>query len=179
MTINELPQWVHKLNVEHVIIAVPSDSHRIHRQALEMCSEIGVKAMTVPSYVDLISGKMTVSQIREIQLDDLLGRDPVVLDDDGLHGLLTGKVVLVTGAGGSIGSELCRQLIAFEPDRIVFLELNEFALYTIQEEFLPRFPKISMSFVIGDIKDHARMVQLFTQFRPSVVFHAAASPALE
>jgi FlaA1/EpsC-like NDP-sugar epimerase len=143
-------------------------------QALEMCSEIGVKAMTVPSYVDLISGKMTVSQIREIQLDDLLGRDPVVLDDDGLHGLLTGKVVLVTGAGGSIGSELCRQLIAFEPDRIVFLELNEFALYTIQEEFLPRFPKISMSFVIGDIKDHARMVQLFTQFRPSVVFHAAA-----
>lgn len=173
-TINELPQWVHKLNVEHVIIAVPSDSHRIHRQALEMCSEIGVKAMTVPSYVDLISGKMTVSQIREIQLDDLLGRDPVVLDDDGLHGLLTGKVVLVTGAGGSIGSELCRQLIAFEPDRIVFLELNEFALYTIQEEFLPRFPKISMSFVIGDIKDHARMVQLFTQFRPSVVFHAAA-----
>ena len=173
-TNNELPQWVHKLNVEHVIIAVPSDSHRIHRQALEMCSEIGVKAMTVPSYVDLISGKMTVSQIREIQLDDLLGRDPVVLDDDGLHGLLTGKVVLVTGAGGSIGSELCRQLIAFEPDRIVFLELNEFALYTIQEEFLPRFPKISMSFVIGDIKDHARMVQLFTQFRPSVVFHAAA-----
>ena len=173
-TINELPQWVHKLNVEHVIIAVPSDSHRIHRQALEMCSEIGVKAMTVPSYVDLISGKMTVSQIREIQLDDLLGRDPVVLDDDGLHGLLTGKVVLVTGAGGSIGSELCRQLIAFEPDRIVFLELNEFALYTIQEECLPRFPKISMSFVIGDIKDHARMVQLFTQFRPSVVFHAAA-----
>jgi FlaA1/EpsC-like NDP-sugar epimerase len=173
-TINELPQWVHKLNVEHVIIAVPSDSHRIHRQALEMCSEIGVKAMTVPSYVDLISGKMTVSQIREIQLDDLLGRDPVVLDDDGLHGLLTGKVVLVTGAGGSIGSELCRQLIAFEPDRIVFLELNEFALYTIQEEFLPRFPKISMSFVIGDIKDHARMVQLFTQFQPSVVFHAAA-----
>nr|MBP9871570.1 polysaccharide biosynthesis protein [Nitrosomonas sp.] len=165
---------IHKLNVEHVIIAVPSDSHRIHRQALEMCSEIGVKAMTVPSYVDLISGKMTVSQIREIQLDDLLGRDPVVLDDDGLHGLLTGKVVLVTGAGGSIGSELCRQLIAFEPDRIVFLELNEFALYTIQEEFLPRFPKISMSFVIGDIKDHARMVQLFTQFRPSVVFHAAA-----
>lgn len=173
-TINELPQWIHKLNVEHVIIAVPSDSHRIHRQALEMCSEIGVKAMTVPSYVDLISGKMTVSQIREIQLDDLLGRDPVVLDDDGLHGLLTGKVVLVTGAGGSIGSELCRQLIAFEPDRIVFLELNEFALYTIQEEFLPRFPKISMSFVIGDIKDHARMMQLFTQFRPSVVFHAAA-----
>lgn len=172
--INELPQWVQKLNVGHVIIAIPSVSHRIHRQALEMCSEIGVKAMTVPSYADLISGKTTVSQIREIELDDLLGRAPVVLDNDGLHGLLTGKVILVTGAGGSIGSELCRQLVAFEPDRIVFLELNEFALYSIQEEFLPRFPGICMSFVIGDIKDHARMAQLFAQFRPSVVFHAAA-----
>ena len=91
-----------------------------------------------------------------------------------MHGLLTGKVILVTGAGGSIGLELCRQLAAFEPNRIVFLELNEFALYSIQEEFLSRFPDMAMSFVIGDIKDHARMTQLFTQFRPSVVFHAAA-----
>lgn len=173
-TIKELPQWVQKLNVGHVIIAIPSVSRRIHRQALEMCSEIGVKAMTVPSYADLISGKTTVSQIREIQLDDLLGRAPVVLDDDGLHDLLTGKVILVTGAGGSIGSELCRQLVSFEPKRIIFVELSEFSLYTIQEEFLARYPAMNMSFVIGDIKDHARMTQLFTQFHPTVVFHAAA-----
>ncbi|UJP01746.1 MAG: polysaccharide biosynthesis protein [Nitrosomonas sp.] len=172
--IDELPHWVHTLNVEHVIIATPSVSRQIHRKALEMCSEIDVKAMTVPSYADLISGKAMVTNIREIQLDDLLGRAPVVLDDDGLHGLLTGKVILVTGAGGSIGSELCRQLAAFEPDRIVFLELNELALYSVQEEFLPRFPAMSMSFVIGDVKDRARMTQLFSQFRPAVVFHAAA-----
>jgi FlaA1/EpsC-like NDP-sugar epimerase len=172
--INELPHWVQKLNVGHVIIAIPSVPHRIHRHTLEMCSEIGVKAMTVPSFGDLISGKATVSKIREIELGDLLGRAPVVLDNDELHSLLTGKVILVTGAGGSIGSELCRQLIAFDPDRIIFLELNEFALYSIQEELLPRFPEIKMSYVIGDIKDHARMTQIFTQFRPSVVFHAAA-----
>ena len=172
--INELPQWVQKLNVGHVIIAMPSVSNRIHRHALEMCAEIGVKAMTVPSYIDLISGKTTVSQIREIELADLLGREPVILDDEGLHGLLTGKVVLVTGAGGSIGAELCRQIAAFSPSRIVFLELNEFALYDIQEEFIARAPGSQMSFVIGDIKDEVRMAQLFTQFKPSVVFHAAA-----
>lgn len=172
--IDELPHWVQKLDVGHVIIAIPSVPHRIHRHTLEMCSEIGVKAMTVPSYADLISGKTTVSMIREIELDDLLGRAPVVLDNDGLHGLLAGKVILVTGAGGSIGSELCRQIVAFGPDRIVFLELNELALYSIQEEFLLRFPGINLSFVLGDIKDQARMAQIFTQFQPSVVFHAAA-----
>ncbi len=172
--INDLPHWVQKLNVGHVIIAIPSVSRQIHRHALEMCSELGVKAMTVPSYVDLISGKTSVSQIREIELDDLLGRAPVVLDNEGLHGFLTDKTILVTGAGGSIGSELCRQIMSFQPDHLVFFELNEFALYGVQEEFLVRFPDTKLSFVIGDIKDKARLTQLFVQFKPSVVFHAAA-----
>ncbi|GJL74201.1 nucleoside-diphosphate sugar epimerase/dehydratase [Nitrosomonas sp.] len=172
--IDDLPHWVHKLNVGHVIIAMPSLSHRVHRHVLEMCSEMGIKAMIVPSYQDLISGKTTVSQIREIQLDDLLGRAPVVLDDEGLHGFLTGKTVLVTGAGGSIGAELCRQIIAFEPAHLVLFELNEYALYCVQEEFQAEFPDTPMSFVIGDIKDSARLEQLFIQFSPSVVFHAAA-----
>lgn len=173
-TLDDLPLWVHKLNVGHVIIAMPSLSHRMHRHILEMCSEISVKAMIVPSYQDLINGKTTVSQIREIQLDDLLGREPVVLDDEGLHGLLTGKTILVTGAGGSIGAELCRQIMAFEPARLVLFELNEYALYCIQEEFMASFPDTPMSFTIGNIKDRARLEQIFTQYHPSVVFHAAA-----
>ncbi|MCP5244958.1 MAG: polysaccharide biosynthesis protein [Burkholderiales bacterium] len=172
--IDNLPHWVQKLNVGHVIIAMPSLSHRMHRHILEMCSGMGVKAMIVPSYQDLINGKTTVSQIREIQLDDLLGRAPVVLDDEGLHGFLTGKTILITGVGGSIGAELCRQIIAFQPTHLVLLELNEYALYCVQEEFLANFPETSMSFVIGDIKDGARLEQLFKQFKPTVVFHAAA-----
>ena len=173
-TLDDLPHWVHKLNVGHVIIAMPALSHRMHRHILEMCSEIGVKAMIVPSYQDLISGKTTVSQIREIQLDDLLGREPVVLDDEGLHGLLTGKTILVTGAGGSIGAELCRQIIAFQPAHLVLFELNEYALYCIQEEFHANFPDTVMSFVIGDIKDEDRVEQILAQVHPSVIFHAAA-----
>lgn len=172
--INELPRWAHKLNVGHAIIAMPLVSHRVHRHALALCTEVGVKAMTVPSYIDLISGKTTVSQIRSIELDDLLGRAPVVLNDIGLHDLLSERTILITGAGGSIGSELCRQIMAFKPNRLVLLELNEFSLYSIEEEFRSTYPDINLSFVIGDVKDTARLQQLFSKFHPTVVFHAAA-----
>ena len=172
--IGDLPQWAQQLNVEHAIIAMPSATHGDRRRALEVCSAAGIKAMTVPSYDDLISGKITVSQIRNVELDDLLGRDPVVLDNAGLHGLLSGKAVLVTGAGGSIGSELCRQIAKFRPQRLILFELNEFALYQIEQEFRSDFPEMPMVFAIGDVKDPARLAQVFAQFHPAVVFHAAA-----
>jgi FlaA1/EpsC-like NDP-sugar epimerase len=172
--IDELPSLAKKLGVVHAIIAMPSANHRSRRQALEMCSSAGIKALTVPSYDDLISGKITVSQIRKVELDDLLGRDPVILDSAGLQGLLAGKNVLVTGAGGSIGSELCRQIAKFAPARLVLFELNEFALYNIEQEFHRDFPNMPMAFMIGDIKNSSRLTQVFEQFRPTVVFHAAA-----
>lgn len=172
--ITDLPVLAEKLDVSHAIIAMPSATHRERRRALDACSAAGVKALTVPSYDDLISGKITVSQIRNVELDDLLGRNPVALDNEGLYGLLEGKTVLVSGAGGSIGSELCRQITKFKPACLIFFELNEFALYNIEQEFCSRFPKMKMAFIIGDVKDQARLVQTFAQFRPAVVFHAAA-----
>ncbi len=172
--ITDLPVLAEKLDVSHAIIAMPSATHRERRRALDACSAAGVKALTVPSYDDLISGKITVSQIRNVELDDLLGRNPVALDNEGLYGLLEGKTVLVSGAGGSIGSELCRQITKFRPACLIFFELNEFALYNIEQEFRSRFPEMKMAFIIGDVKDQARLVQIFVQFRPAVVFHAAA-----
>ena len=191
--INDLPAIAEKLGVANAIIAMtatasdrrnahrsqldrrhPSRLHRDRRRALEMCSAAGVKALIVPSYDDLISGKITVSQIRTIELDDLLGRDPVVLDNEGLHGLLAEQTVMVTGAGGSIGSELCRQIAKFTPARLILFELNEFALYNMEQELKGSFPEITMVFAIGDIKDQARLDQVFSQFQVAVVFHAAA-----
>ncbi len=191
--INDLPAIAEKLGVANAIIAMtatasdrrnahrsqldrrhPSRLHRDRRRALEMCSAAGVKALIVPSYDDLISGKITVSQIRTIELDDLLGRDPVVLDNEGLHGLLAEQTVMVTGAGGSIGSELCRQIAKFTPARLILFELNEFALYNMEQELKSSFPEITMVFAIGDIKDQARLDQVFSQFQVAVVFHAAA-----
>ncbi|MCK5435290.1 MAG: polysaccharide biosynthesis protein, partial [Nitrosomonadaceae bacterium] len=172
--ITDLPVLAEKLDVSHAIIAMPTATNRERRRALDACSAAGVKALTVPSYDDLISGKITVSQIRNVELDDLLGRNPVALDNEGLYGLLEGKTVLVSGAGGSIGSELCRQITKFKPAHLIFFELNEFALYNIEQEFRSRFPKMKMAFIIGDVKDQARLVQTFVQFRPAVVFHAAA-----
>jgi FlaA1/EpsC-like NDP-sugar epimerase len=191
--INDLPVVARKLGVGHAIIALTSSasdrrkSYRAHsdrrrpdrllrdrRRALQMCAAAGVKALIIPSYNDLVSGNIKVSQIRTVEPEDLLGRDPVVLDNDGLHDLLTGKTVLITGAGGSIGSELCRQIAKFTPAQLVLFELNEFALYNIEQEFQADFPEIPMIFAIGDVKDEARLSQVFLQYRPAIVFHAAA-----
>ena len=172
--LDELADWSHKLDATHAIIAMPAASHQARRQAVEICAAAGLKVLTVPSFDDLMSGKVTVSEIRNIEVEDLLGRDPVVLDDEGLHRLLTSRVAMVTGAGGSIGSELCRQIAKFEPSLLVLSELNEFALYQMEQAFQNQFPDVSIVCTIGDVKDRARMEQIIQQFRPSVIFHAAA-----
>src|SRR5260221_3267094 len=160
--------------VTHAIIAMPEASHGERKRAVELCGKAGISVMTVPALADIVSGRVSVSALRPVELDDLLGRDPVALDDGGLHAFLDGRTVLVTGAGGSIGAELCRQIARFSPARLVFYELSELALYAIEQEFRDRQPHIATACVIGDAKDENRVKEIFARYRPHVVFHAAA-----
>lgn len=163
-----------RFGVTQAIIAMPGATHSQRKRAVDLCAAAGLEVMTVPSYADLVSGRMSVSALRNVELDDLLGRDPVALDDAGLRGLIEGKCVLVTGAGGSIGAELCRQIARFAPSRLVLFELSEFALYAIEQEFRDRLPHVALSAVIGDAKSEPRVRETCARFRPHLVFHAAA-----
>ena len=163
-----------RLNVEQAVIAMPGATHQQRKRAVDLCKQAGISVMTVPALADIVAGKVAVSALRPIELDDLLGRDPVQLDAAGLHALLDGKAVLVTGAGGSIGAELCRQIARFAPARIVLLDSSEFALYSIEQEFRDQRPDTPLAAIIGDAKDERLMNGVMNRFRPQAVFHAAA-----
>ncbi len=163
-----------KMEVDDVVLALPSAAHEVRKRITQACAEAGLNVLTIPSLEDLVAGKVSVSSLRRIELDDLLGRDPVQLDDSGLHQLLTGQVVMVTGAGGSIGSELCRQIARFEPERLVLFEQSELALYAMEQELPQRFPGMQIVPVIGDVKNAAWVNRVMAEQWPAVVFHAAA-----
>jgi FlaA1/EpsC-like NDP-sugar epimerase len=156
--------------VETIIIAMPSVSPSVRRRAVELVVGAGLKALTVPALSDVLSGRVNAAEVRQVELEDLLGRDQVLLDEAGLMEQLEGKSVLVTGAGGTIGSELCRQIARFGPRKLVFVEQSEFALYSIEQEFAGQ----PVACVVGDVKDASRMNAVFAEHRPAVVFHAAA-----
>ena len=172
--IDELPKWSEQLSVLKAIVAMPEASSVQRRHAMEVAVQAGLSVLTVPSLEDMLAGKVEISQIRQVQLEDLLGREPVQLDDRGLLAWLGEKVVLVTGAGGSIGSELVRQIAQFKPRLLVLIDLSEFALYQIEQEFLMHSPMVPMACVVGDVKDAGFLDRVFSRYRPLVVFHAAA-----
>ena len=172
--VGQVAEIADRLGVTQAIIAMPEATHSERKRAVDLCTRNEIAVMTVPALSDIVSGNVSVSTLRPIELDDLLGRDPVSLDDAGLHRLLDGRTVLVTGAGGSIGAELCRQIARFAPARLVLFELSEFALYSIEQEFRDRHPSLQVTPVIGDAKNESRVEAVFAQYRPDVVFHAAA-----
>lgn len=158
----------------HVIVAMPSATPKQRRRAFDLAAATGLHVLTVPSASELQTGKTRIERLRDIEPEDLLGREPVVLDEGGIGRTLAGKTVLVTGAGGSIGSELCRQVARYSPMTIVLYELSEFNLYTIEQELSNDHPSIELVRLIGDVKDLAHVRQTFAVWRPEVVFHAAA-----
>ncbi|HTL76084.1 MAG TPA: nucleoside-diphosphate sugar epimerase/dehydratase [Casimicrobiaceae bacterium] len=172
--IAELGLWTRKYGVRKVIIALPSANHAVRRRVAEICAAEHVEALTVPAYEDLISGRTPLTMVRTVELDDLLGRDPVVLDNAGIAEWLGNRVVMVTGAGGSIGSELCRQIARFRPARLVLFDISEAALYEIRTALVDAFPQLGVASIVGDVK-HASIVEAtLSHERPDVIFHAAA-----
>jgi FlaA1/EpsC-like NDP-sugar epimerase len=169
-----LPDIVARDGLDQAIIAMPGASHSARRRAMALCGRAEIPAMTLPSYDELVSGRVSYSQVRPVELDDLLGRDPVALDTAGLREWLQGRTVMVTGAGGSIGIELCRQIARFSPAHLVLFEANELALYSAEQEFRQNMRDLPVACLIGDVKDPLRLAQAMQEFRPSALFHAAA-----
>jgi FlaA1/EpsC-like NDP-sugar epimerase len=172
--IGELPRWAKRYGVHKVIIALPSANHTVRRRVAEICASIGVEALTVPAYDDLISGRSALTTIRNVELDDLLGRDPVKLDTAGLGEWLGNRVVMVTGAGGSIGAELCRQIARFRPAKLVLFDVSEAAVYEIRTQLADMFPQLPVVSVVGDVKHRALVEEVLFGEHPQAIFHAAA-----
>jgi FlaA1/EpsC-like NDP-sugar epimerase len=158
----------------HVIVALPGATAAQRRKAIELAAATGLPVLTVPSVSELQDGSARIERVRSIEPEDLLGREVVQLDEAGIAGLITGKTVLVTGAGGSIGSELCRQLAGYAPARLVLYELSEFALYQIEQLLSELHPQLPLVRLMGDVKDLEHLRATFQAQQPQVVFHAAA-----
>ena len=158
----------------HVILAMPSAAAETCRRATDIAVEAGAHVFTVPGLEDVMTGRVAISSIRPVEIEDLLGREPVWIDTQHVAAMVAGKSILVTGAGGSIGSELCRQLARFSPVQLVLYEQSEFALYTLEQWFAVHMPEIALVALAGDVKDAARLDEVFAAYQPQVVFHAAA-----
>jgi FlaA1/EpsC-like NDP-sugar epimerase len=171
---DEIPAIAGGMDIDLIMLAIPSATGEEMRRLVRLCDESGIPFQTVPSLDALVSGKVSINELREVSIEDILGREPVSLDWEGIRQGLGGKTILVTGAGGSIGSELCRQVAALEPSRLVLFENSEFNLYALEMELRNRFPKLEFSRYLGDVRDAARVAQVFERYRPQVTFHAAA-----
>jgi len=173
-TTRSLPALVKELKAELVILAIPSASREVVQQLVELCRRAQVTCLTLPSVHELSGEEVDAHRLRSVTVEDLLGREPVHLDTQAISGYLTGKTVLVTGGGGSIGSELCRQIAELQPRRLIVFDHGEFNLYSIDHELRSRFSDIILEVVLGDVRDVHRLEWVFDTFTPAVVFHAAA-----
>jgi FlaA1/EpsC-like NDP-sugar epimerase len=173
-TVEQLPKICKDRDIEEIAIAMPSATHRQRRHVIQVCEGTKIRFHTVPSISDIASGKFRVSQIRNVDINDLLGREAVALDLQSIEAFLKNKVIFVSGAGGSIGSEMCRQVCNFGPKLLLLVEQAENPLFYIERELRSKFPSLQIKAIICDITDKIRVNEIFDKFRPEVVIHAAA-----
>lgn len=172
--IDAIPKTLEKYQATHIILAIPSASPAVVRRAANLSVAANAKVFIVPGIEELMRGRVEIDAVRPVEIEDLLGREPVRIDSARVHQIFARRTILITGAGGSIGSELCRQLAKFEPKNLVFLEICEFALYSVTEWFALHHPEVKIIPLIGSIQDEQRLEEVFSFWQPQVVFHAAA-----
>ncbi|WP_425539593.1 polysaccharide biosynthesis protein [Microaceticoccus formicicus] len=171
---NDIPELTKKLKIDEIIVAMPSAKNEDQKKILDICSRTSTKVRIVPGVYEMIDDKIELKDIRDIEIDDLLGRDEIKLNTSELSEFINGKVVLVTGGGGSIGSELCRQVVKYNPKQLLILDIYENTTYDIQNEIRREYPELDMRVFIESVRDRQRLDAIFSEYRPQIIFHAAA-----
>lgn len=170
----DIPKIAKEKNVDLIFFAINKIDAVSRRKILEICQETGVKTRVLPTTEEVINKQGAMNSLRDVQIEDLLGRDPVHLDNKNINSLIKNKTVLVTGGGGSIGSELCRQIVKYDPKRLVILDIYENNLYDIEMELRAEYPKLNLEAIVASVRDKARLNNVFETYKPEIVFHAAA-----
>ncbi|CUU50627.1 polysaccharide biosynthesis protein [Clostridium beijerinckii] len=170
----DIPYIVGDQEIDLILIAIPSLDAKNKAEIIEICKNTNCKLQIIPGMYEILSGDATVSRIKDVDLEDLLGRDPIQLDNKGISDYIEGRTILVTGGGGSIGSELCRQISVYNPKRLIIFDIYENNVYDIQNELREEFPDMNLTVLIGSVRDRKRLREIFTKYKVNVVFHAAA-----
>lgn len=171
---NKIVEAVDLYSVDEIIVALPSASRTTIRDILQICQETACKLRSLPGIYQLVNGEVDISKLRDVEVEDLLGRDPIKVDLDSILGYVKGKVILVTGGGGSIGSELCRQIATHQPKRLIIVDIYENNAYDIQQELLSKYEDLDLVVLIASVRNTSRMNAIFDEYRPDIVYHAAA-----
>ena len=170
----DIPKIAKEKSVDLIFFAINKIDAISRRKILEICQETGVKTRVLPTTEEVITKQGAMNSLRDVQIEDLLGREPVHLDNKNINSLIKNKTVLVTGGGGSIGSELCRQIVKYDPKRLVILDIYENNLYDIEMELRAEYPKLNLEAIVASVRDKARLNNVFETYKPEIVFHAAA-----
>ena len=173
-TIDDVDQIVKNHCIDEIIICIANINPQRKREIINICKKTDAKIKTIPGIYEIIDGKVNITKFRDVQIEDLLGREPIKMNLDDMNGIIKDKIIMVTGGGGSIGSELCRQIVKYEPKQLVLIDIYENNAYDIQQEIKRHFPEIDLKVLIASVRDEHKMDKIFEQYKPEIVFHAAA-----